>query len=139
MVGAAKDVIVEAERDAVVKEGRWITTAARRYKRIVQVGTQGRSGTHFKEVIPLLRDGAVGKIHSVRFSSYRNVMPGFGRPTASAPPPGLDYDMWLGPAPQRAYTPHRGLYHFRRPDPGESALARAHQTRIRANPELNRR
>jgi len=110
---AGKDVFVEKPMTLFVKEGRWMTTAARRYNRIVQVGTQGRSGTHFKEVIPLLRDGAVGRIHSVRFSSYRNIMPGFGRPVASSPPPGLDYDMWLGPAPRRAYTPHRCLYHFR--------------------------
>ncbi|HNY38786.1 MAG TPA: Gfo/Idh/MocA family oxidoreductase [Bryobacteraceae bacterium] len=110
---AGKDVFVEKPMTLFVKEGRWMTAAARRYRRIVQVGTQGRSGTHFKEVMPLLRDGAVGRIHSVRFSSYRNIMPGFGRPAAMAPPPGLDYEMWLGPAPLRPYAPHRGLYHFR--------------------------
>jgi predicted dehydrogenase len=110
---ANKDVFVEKPMTLFIKEGRWMTTAARRYNRIVQVGTQGRSGTHFQEVIPMLKAGVAGKIHSVRFSSYRNVMPGFGRPVASAPPPGLDYDLWLGPAPARPYSPHRGLYHFR--------------------------
>ncbi len=45
--------------------------------------------------------------------SYRNIMPGFGNPPDGPPPRDLDYDMWLGPAPQRAYNPHRALYHFR--------------------------
>lgn len=110
---AGKDVFVEKPMTLFIKEGRWMTTAARRYNRVVLVGTQGRSGTHFQEVIPMLKAGVAGRIHSVRFSSYRNIMPGFGRPAASAPPPGLDYDLWLGPAPARPYSPHRGLYHFR--------------------------
>jgi predicted dehydrogenase len=45
--------------------------------------------------------------------AYRNVMPGFGNPPDGPPPRDLDYDMWLGPAPQRPYNPHRALYHFR--------------------------
>jgi predicted dehydrogenase len=45
--------------------------------------------------------------------AYRNVMPGFGSPPDGPPPPDLDYDMWLGPAPLRPYNPHRALYHFR--------------------------
>ena len=110
---AGKDVYVEKPMTLFAREGRWMTTAARRYKRIVLVGTQGRSGTHFREAIPLVREGAVGKIHSVRFSAYRNIMPGFGRPADTEPLPGLDYDLWLGPAPKRPYNPNRVLYHFR--------------------------
>ncbi len=110
---AGKDVYVEKPMTLFVREGRWMTTAARRYKRIVLVGTQGRSATHFKEAIPLVREGHVGKIHSVRFSAYRNIMPGFGRPPDSDPPAGLDYDLWLGPAPRRPYNHNRVLYHFR--------------------------
>ena len=110
---AGKDVYVEKPMTLFVREGRWMTTAARRYNRIVCVGTQGRSGTHIPDVIALLRQGVAGKIHSVRFSAYRNIMPGFGRPADGPPPAGLDYDFWLGPAPARAYNPNRGLYHFR--------------------------
>ena len=110
---AGKDVYVEKPMTLFVKEGRWMTTAARRYKRVVQTGTQGRSGPHFKEALPMLRGGHIGKIHSVRIGSFRNIMPGFGRPKDSDPPSGLDYDMWLGPAPKTAYTLHRSLYHFR--------------------------
>jgi len=46
-------------------------------------------------------------------SSFRNVYPGFGKTPVSDPPPGFDYDMWLGPAPKKPYTAHRGIYHFR--------------------------
>ncbi|MGO9011538.1 MAG: Gfo/Idh/MocA family protein [Bryobacteraceae bacterium] len=110
---AGKDVYVEKPMTLFVREGRWMTTAARRYNRIVCVGTQGRSGTHIPEVLSLLRQGVAGKIHSVRFSAYRNIMPGFGRPADGPPPAGLDYDFWLGPAPARPYNPNRSLYHFR--------------------------
>ncbi len=109
---AGKDVYVEKPMTLFVKEGRWMTTAARKYNRIVQVGTQGRSGPHIKEVVPMIRGGHIGKVTSIRIGSYRNIMPGFGRPTGPVPA-GLDYDMWLGPAPKKAYTPHRCLYHFR--------------------------
>ncbi len=110
---AGKDVYVEKPMTLFINEGRWMTTAARRYKRICITGTQGRSGTHMKEVQALLAQNHAGKIQSARFSSYRNIMPGFGRPADCAPLPGLDYDLWLGPAPQRPYNPNRVLYHFR--------------------------
>ena len=110
---AGKDVYVEKPMTLFAREGRWMTTAARRYQRVVQVGTQGRSGTHIQEVLALVRAGHIGKIHSVRIGAFRNIMPGFGRPEGNVPPQDLDYDMWLGPAPQRPYSLHRALYHFR--------------------------
>ena len=110
---AAKDVYVEKPMTLFVREGRWMTTAARRYRRVVEVGTQGRSAAHFAQVNDLLRAGHIGKIHSVRIVSFRNIMPGFGRAADGEPPADLDYDLWLGPAPARRYNPHRALYHFR--------------------------
>ena len=50
---------------------------------------------------------------SARSGSFRNVMPGFGSPPDSAAPHDFDYNMWLGPAPERPYNKMRGLYHFR--------------------------
>lgn len=110
---AGKDVYVEKPMTLFVKEGRWMTNAARRYNRICIVGTQGRSGSHIPEASGIIRGGGAGKISSVRFSSYRNIMPGFGRPADSDPPAGLDYDLWLGPAPRRPYNSNRVIYHFR--------------------------
>src|SRR5207302_5770001 len=61
----------------------------------------------------LLRRGHIGKVESVRMGFFRNVMPGFGAPRDSDPPPGMDYGLWLGPAPLRRYNKNRSLYHFR--------------------------
>jgi len=110
---AGKDVYVEKPMTLFVREGAWMIKAARRYKRVVQVGTQGRSGSHMIEVKQLLGRNHIGKIHSVRIGAFRNIMPGFGKPAGAEPPAELDYEMWLGPAPKRPYSPHRALYHFR--------------------------
>src|SRR6516162_4157800 len=110
---AGKDVYVEKPLTLFVREGRWMMTAARRYRRVVQVGTQQRSGRHYADAMKLLQDGHIGKIHTVHMGSFRNVMPGFGAPPDSDPPADMNYDLWLGPAPQRRYNPHRSLYHFR--------------------------
>ncbi len=110
---AGKDVYVEKPLTLFVEEGRWMVNAARRYKRVVQVGTQQRSGAHYHHAVGLLRAGHLGRIHSARMGSFRNVMPGFGSPPDSDPPTELDYDLWLGPAPLRPYNKNRSIYHFR--------------------------
>jgi len=110
---AGKDVYVEKPLNLFIREGQWMVEAARRYQRVVQVGTQQRSGRHYQKAVEMLRAGYIGKVTSARMGSFRNVMPGFGSPADSAPPSDLDYDMWLGPAPKRPYNPHRSLYHFR--------------------------
>ncbi|MCW5980036.1 MAG: Gfo/Idh/MocA family oxidoreductase [Bryobacteraceae bacterium] len=110
---AGKDVYVEKPMTLFVREGEWMVKAARKYRRVVQVGTQQRSGLHFQEAKKLLQQGYIGKIVNCRIASFRNVMPGFGAPPDSAPPSELDYEMWLGPAPKRPYNPQRSLYNFR--------------------------
>ncbi len=110
---AGKDVYVEKPMTLFVREGRWMVTAARKYDRVVQVGTQQRSGIHYMDALKLLRGGHIGKIHTARMGAFRNVMPGFGSPPDSNPPSGMNYDLWLGPAPLRPYNRNRSLYHFR--------------------------
>jgi predicted dehydrogenase len=110
---AGKDVYVEKPLSLFPREGRWMVEVARRNNRVVQVGTQQRSGPHFQQARELLRGGHLGQIVSIRMWFYRNVMPGFGSPPDGDPPSGLDYDMWLGPAPKRPYNPNRAIYHFR--------------------------
>ena len=110
---AGKDVYVEKPLSLFVREGRWMVDAAKEHRRVVQVGTQQRSGPHYKKARELIRAGEIGKVLSVRMWSYRNIMPGFGSPADCDPPSGLDYDLWLGPAPLRRYNPNRAIYHFR--------------------------
>ncbi len=110
---AGKDVYVEKPLSLFVREGRWMVEAARRHRRVVQVGTQQRSGPHYQRARELIRAGHIGRVHSVRMTAFRNVMPGFGAPPDGDPPADLDWDLWLGPAPARRYNRNRAIYHFR--------------------------
>jgi predicted dehydrogenase len=110
---AGKDVYVEKPLTLFVKEGRWITDVAKRYQRVVQVGTQNRSGPQFARARDFIAAGKLGQMVSIQSNYFRNVMPGFGNPPDQDPPPELNWDMWLGPAPRRPYNPNRGIYHFR--------------------------
>jgi predicted dehydrogenase len=110
---AGKDVYVEKPLTLFVREGRWMIDVARKNKRVVQVGTQQRSGPHYQRARELIQQGQLGKIASVRMGTFRNIMPGFGKPADGDPPPELDWELWLGPAPLHRYNPNRALYHFR--------------------------
>jgi predicted dehydrogenase len=105
---AGKDVYVEKPTSVAIAEGRRMVEAARRHERIVQVGTQQRSQPHFARVVELIRGGRLGKVTMVRTWHVGNQAPeGIGNPPDSAPPPGLDWDMWLGPAPKVPFNPNR--------------------------------
>ena len=110
---AGKDVYVEKPLTRFVREGEWMQAVASRTRRVVQGGTQQRSGTQYKKARELIRGGHIGTVSSVRMASVRNIFPGFGNPADAPPPVDLDWEMWLGPAPARKYNPLRGLYHFR--------------------------
>jgi predicted dehydrogenase len=110
---AGKDVYVEKPLSLFVREGRWLAQVARKHNRIVQVGTQQRSGRHYHQGKDLIAKGHIGKVHAARSGAFRNVYPGFGAPPDGAAPSEFDYDMWLGPAPKRPFNPKRGIYHFR--------------------------
>jgi predicted dehydrogenase len=110
---AGKDIYIEKPLTLFVKEGRWLIDVATKNKRVVQVGTQQRSGEHYQQARDLIRTGKIGRVVSVRMSAVRNVLPGFGNPPDSDPPVDLDWDQWLGPAPAKKYNPNRAMYHFR--------------------------
>ena len=99
---AGKDVYVEKPMTVFIDEGKWMIQAARKYNRIVVVGTQRRQGKGVAAAKKVIESGQLGKIHSIRIASYRNIYPGFGKTPVSDPPPEIDYDMWLGPGPQEA-------------------------------------
>jgi predicted dehydrogenase len=111
---SGKDVYVEKPISHNVKEGRAMVNAARKYDRVVQVGTQQRSGLHFQEAIKVVQSGALGKVHRVHAWNVGNQTPaGLGRPADGPAPAGLDWVMWLGPAPQAAFNPNRFIFNFR--------------------------
>ena len=109
---AGKDVYCEKPLSLTVKQGRAMVEAARRYGRVTQVGTQQRGGTHFQRAVQIVQDGLLGKV-----SLCRTWIIGHGGsvgfPPDSDPPPGLDWNMFLGPAPYHRYNPLRSFGSFR--------------------------
>lgn len=105
---AGKDVYVEKPLSRYIEEGRRMVEAARANDRIVQTGTMQRSARIFQEAVEMVRSGQLGPISFVRTWNYGNAYPdGIGNPETSAPPEGLDWDMWLGPAPKRPFNINR--------------------------------
>jgi predicted dehydrogenase len=91
-----------------VEEGRKMVQAARKYNRVVQAGTMQRSGDHFQKACEVVRSGQLGKISFVRTWNYSNQKEeGLGNPPDGAPVAGLDWEMWLGPAPEHAFNANR--------------------------------
>src|SRR5215470_10638666 len=105
---ASKDVYVEKPVSSAVDEGSKMVQAARKYNRVVQVGTQQRSGDHYQKAAEIIRGGRLGKITFVRTWNFGNQAPGgIGNPPDTNPPGGLDWDMWLSPAPMRPFNQNR--------------------------------
>jgi predicted dehydrogenase len=96
---AGKDVYVEKPLAHNLWEGRQIVAAARKYGRIVQVGTQSRSSTALRAAVEFVRSGQIGKPRYAHAVIYRP-RTSIGKVTAPTPvPPTVDYDLWSGPAP----------------------------------------
>ncbi len=111
---AGKDVYVEKPLSLTVHEGRKMVEVAKQTKRITQVGTHRRSSEMFRKACETVRDGHIGHVSVAQGYHLQNETPmGMGKPADSAPPPGLDWDMWLGPAPKVPYNRNRCLYRFR--------------------------
>ena len=110
---AGKDVYVEKPLATTIEEGRAMVAAARRYGRVVQVGTQQRSAKHFGDAVAFLRSGRLGRIRMARAWAYLDWKTALGRPADAPVPAGVDYDMWLGPAPRRPFNPMRFHHNFR--------------------------
>jgi predicted dehydrogenase len=110
---AGKDVYVEKPLGRTIGEGRAMLEAMRQNKRVVQMGTQGRSSQHYAEAVEFIQSGQLGKVRLVRAWAYLDWVGGIGNPPDSAPPEGVDYDLWLGPAPLRPFNPNRFHFNFR--------------------------
>jgi predicted dehydrogenase len=102
---AGKDVYVEKPICVAVEEGKKMVAAARANNRVVQVGLWQRSNLHFQKAVELVQSGVLGKVSFVRTWNYNNSYPkGHGTYPDSDPPAGLDWDLWLGPAPKVPYN-----------------------------------
>ncbi len=100
-----KDMYIEKPLSLTIPEGRALSDAVRRYGRILQVGSQQRSDSRFRFACELVRNGRIGKLHTV--TVVLGTDPGCAPQPTMPVPDGLDYDFWLGPAPQAPYTEKR--------------------------------
>jgi predicted dehydrogenase len=108
---AGKDVYVEKPSSHNVWEGRKMVEATAKYNRIVQSGICYRSSRAVKEGINLIHDGILGKVYMARGITWRYREP-IGSFPNSPVPEGVDWDMFLGPAPYREFNLNRFLYHW---------------------------
>ncbi len=109
---AGKDVYVEKPLSQTIREGQLIRDAARKYKRVMQVGTQRRSSEHFRSAAEYVASGKLGKLCLIKTWECQ-LRESIGKPPDGAPPAGADYDRWLGPAPKRPFNPNRFHYNWR--------------------------
>ncbi len=110
---AGLDVFVEKPLSYSIGEGRAMLRAARKAKRVTQMGNHIHNDLpNYRRVVELLRSGVIGKV--TRVSVWKtSENKGIGAPADTAPPKELDYDFWLGPAPKRPYNPNRSHFKYR--------------------------
>ncbi len=107
---AGKDAYVEKPCSHTVWEGRQLVKTARKYNRLCQHGTQGRSCAAIQEAMKKLKEGAIGEVYMARGLCYK-WRPSIGTVEGpQTPPPEVDYDLWLGPAAQK--PPMRKRFHY---------------------------
>ena len=108
---AGKDVYSEKPVTHTIDEGKALVRAVKRYGRIFQTGTQQRSSAEFRFACELARRGFLGRVHTVEL----HLPPGLGGEWIAdeEPPPGMDWDLWLGPAPWAPFNRRRHPGGFR--------------------------
>ncbi len=110
---AGKDVYVEKPLANSIEECDAMVAAARRYDRVVQVGQWQRSGPHWDSAMAFVQSGALGDIRTVKAWAYQGWMKNVPPVPDEPVPAGVDYDMWLGPAPARPFNRNRFHFNFR--------------------------
>ncbi len=106
---AGKHVYVEKPCSHNIREGRLLVEAAKRTGRVVQHGTQSRSSGLIVQAIEMLRDGVIGDVLVAKAYNVQR-RGSIGKHAPSSPPPGFDYDMWIGPAAMVSYQKNRHHY-----------------------------
>ena len=108
-----RDVYCEKPLGNSIEEINIMQRAAKKYKKVVQVGMWQRSDPHWRDAVDFVNSGKLGKVRTVRTWAYQGWMePIPVKPDGDAPE-GVDYDMWLGPAPKRPFNPNRFHFNFR--------------------------
>jgi len=110
---AGKDVYVEKPIGNSIQECNVMVAAQQKYNRAVQVGQWQRSMPHFVDALTFLKTGKLGKIRTVKAWAYMGWMKNIETKPDSAPPQGVNYDLWLGPATKRPFNPNRFHFNFR--------------------------
>ncbi|PSR52136.1 oxidoreductase [Adhaeribacter arboris] len=110
---AGKDVYVEKPIANTVQEANLMVAAAKRYNRVVQVGQWQRSGQHYQDAVKYVQSGKLGTIRLVKTWAYMTYGKDFSKVPDTAAPAGVDYTMWLGPAPKRPFNKNRFHGSFR--------------------------
>jgi predicted dehydrogenase len=109
---AGKDVYVEKPASHNIYEGQRMIEVARKTGRMVQVGSQSRSIEHKMQAMKLLQEGVIGKVYSAKALCYKR-RKSIGRtPELDAPPLGVDWSQFLGPAPMRKFSQNRFAYNW---------------------------
>ena len=108
---AGKDVYVEKPISQTIWEGRQLVKAAKKYKRIVQTGSQRRSDPLMQEAVNFIQSGALGDIYMVKAVVYRR-RNSIGRGTVDPVPEGVNYDLFRGPAPMVPFSENRFHYNW---------------------------
>ncbi len=110
---AGKDVYVEKPLANSIGECGLMVAAAERYGTVVQAGQWQRSGSHWSDAAAYARSGEIGRIRLVKAWAYQGWMKAIPVKPDEPVPEGVDYDMWLGPAPVRPFNPNRFHFNFR--------------------------
>ncbi len=110
---AGKDVYCEKPIGRTIEECNIMIKAAQKNKTVVQVGQWQRSDPHWLDAVAFLNSGKIGKVRLVRVYSYQGWNTSIPVAPDEAVPAGVDYDMWLGPAPARPFNKNRFHFTFR--------------------------
>jgi predicted dehydrogenase len=113
---ANKDIYCQKPLSLTIAEGRAMSDAVRKHRCVFQTGSQQRSDSNFRRACELVRNGRIGKLHTVRVglpSGRPDYAKTGARKKPEPVPEGFEYDLWLGPAPRAPYAPARCHVNFR--------------------------